>query len=70
MQIEVDPKKVAGPVLLLLGWILILVAVAAIGATAGRWVLVIIGLLIELAGLFFFGHGRRGAVAGERGGRA
>lgn len=70
MQIEIEPKKVAGPALLLLGWVLILVAVAAIGATAGRWALVILGLLVELAGLYFLGLGRRGAVAGEQGGRA
>lgn len=70
MQIEIEPKKVAGPVLLLVGWILILVAVAAVGATAGRWVLIIIGLLLELAGLIFFGlaFGRKlgGTAPGEQ----
>lgn len=41
----------AGLVLLVAGWIVLLLAIILLSSTAGRYVFVIIGLIIELIGL-------------------
>lgn len=56
----------AGLVLLVAGWIVLLLAIILLSSTAGRYVFVIIGLIIELIGLAMVALHHRS----EAGGRA
>jgi uncharacterized membrane protein len=54
VEMEIDPRKFIGPSLLLVGWIVLILAVVFLTSTGGRFVLILLGLLIELIGLGFF----------------
>lgn len=58
--------RLAGLVLLVIGWIVLILAIILLSSTAWRYVFVIIGLLIELFGLALVGVHHRS----EAGGRA
>jgi len=65
LELEVDPRKVLGPCLLLVGWIIVVAAIAIFPSQGARAVFVIFGLLVELVGLVFLVRSR-GHSAGER----
>jgi hypothetical protein len=58
LELEIDSRKILGPCLLLVGWIIIIVAVVIFSSLGGRAVFVILGLLVELVGIVFFVRSR------------
>lgn len=64
LEMEFDLRKFIGPCLLLAGWIITVLAVVIFSSQGGRAIIVILGLIVELVGFFFFVRSRHSA--GER----
>ena len=65
VELEFAPRKLIGPCLLVAGWFLLIVAVAAFASTGARTAVIILGLLMELVGFAFFAS-HRSQPSGER----
>jgi len=65
VEMEFDPRRFIGPGLLLAGWVVLVIAVAAFSSQGARTAVVILGLLVELVGFgFFVAH--RSQSSGDR----
>lgn len=58
LEMEFDLRKVIGPCLLLVGWIITVLAIVIFSSQGGRAAIVILGLIVELVGFFFFVRSR------------